>query len=189
MNNYNTYSDLDLALLLKRGDKPAYTEIYHRYKKPLYSFLWKRTQDRELIIDILQDVFLSVWDKRENINFEKSLSGYLFSSVRNRLLDAIAHEKVQQRYIDSFYNFINLSEASADTLIRSKEMSAIIAKEISALPPRTREVFELSRHSNLSRREIALQLGISEQTVKSHMFNALKILKLKLGSLMFFILF
>lgn len=185
MIKYSTYSDLELARKLRKGDERAYTEIYHRYKVRLYSFLWKRTQDKEMVIDILHDVFLVVWEKREEIDYSSSLTGYLFSAVRNRLLDAIAHEKVKQRYIDSFYDFIQISDVSTDALVRKKEMSALIAQEMSALPPRTREVFELSRQHNMTRKEIASQLGISEQTVKSHMFNALKTLKLKLGSFLF----
>lgn len=185
MDKYNTYSDLELVAELRKGDQSAYTEIYHRFKIPLYTFLWRRTQDTELVTDILHDVFLAIWEKREQISYDISLSGYLFSAVRNKLLDIIAHNKVKQRYIDSFYDFIQITDISADDLVRSKEMSALIAKEISALPPKTREVFELSRISNLSRKEIALQLGVSEQTVKSHMFNALKTLKLRLGSFLF----
>lgn len=176
---------MELIAKLRESDQAAYTQIYHRLKLPLYAFLWKRTNDRELVTDILQDIFLAIWEKREQISYETSLSGYLFSAARNKLLDSIAHEKVKQRYIDSFYDFIHAADASADDLIRTKEMSSLIAKEISALPPKTREVFELSREYNLSRKEIAQQLGISEQTVKSHMFQALKTLKLKLGSFLF----
>lgn len=185
LDKFSTYSDLELVVELRKGDQSAYTEIYHRFKIPLYTFLWRRTQDKEVITDILHDVFLTIWEKREQISYETSLSGYLFSAVRNKLLDTIAHEKVKQRYIDSFYDFMHTADISADDLVRSKEMSQLIATEISALPPKTREVFELSRQYNLSRKEIAQQLGISEQTVKSHMFNALKTLKLKLGSFLF----
>src|SRR5690606_35760752 len=179
------YSDLELVTELQKGDQAAYTEIYHRFKIPLYTFLWHRTHDKELVTDILHDVFLTIWEKREQIRYDVSLSGYLFSAVRNNLLDIIAHEKVKQRYIDSFYDFMHTADSSADDLVRSKEMSQLIATEISTLPPKTREVFELSRQYNLSRKEIAQQLGISEQTVKSHMFNALKTLRLKLGSFLF----
>ncbi|HMR18344.1 MAG TPA: RNA polymerase sigma-70 factor [Sphingobacterium sp.] len=182
MGKYSTYSDLELVAKLRKGDQYAYTEIYNRFKVPLYTFLWKRLNDKEIVRDILHDLFLAIWEKRDSINYETSLSGYLFSSVRNKLLDQIAHEKVQQKYIDSFHSFINMTDVSTDHLVRSKELSARIAQEIAGLPPKTREVFELSRVSNLSRKEIAEQLGVSEQTVKSHMFNALKTLKLKLGS-------
>jgi len=187
LNKYGTFSDLELVTLLQNGDQRAYTEIYHRFKIPLYTFLWSRTQDKELVTDILHDVFLTIWEKHEQINCKTSLSGYLFSAARNKLLDRIAHEKVKQRYVNSFYSFIHASNLSADDLVRTKEMSSIIATEISALPPKTRKVFELSRQHNLSRKEIAQQLGISEQTVKSHLFNALKTLKLKLGSFLFLI--
>ncbi len=185
MERYSTYSDLELVAKLRKGDSSAYTEIYNRFKVPLYTFLWNRTNDKELVRDILHDIFLTIWEKREHISYETSLSGYLFATVKNRLLDIIAHDKVKQKYIDSFYVFVNKADVSTDHLVRSKELSARIAKEIAGLPPKTREVFELSRVAHLNRKEIADQLGISEQTVKSHLFNALKTLKLKLGSLLF----
>lgn len=185
MEQYREYSDLELVANLRNGDQYAYTEIYNRFRIPLYTFLWKRLNNKETVRDILQDVFLTVWEKRMQINYETSLSGYLFSAVRNKLLDLITHEKVKQKYIDSFYSFINMTDVSTDYLVRSKELSARIAKEIAELPPKTREVFELSRMSHLNRKEIANRLGISEQTVKSHMFNALKTLKLKLGPFLF----
>lgn len=189
MEKYRRYSDLELVAQLRKGDQHAYTEIYNRFKIPLYTFLWKRVNDKEIVRDILHDVFLTIWEKRDSINYETSLSGYLFSAVRNKLLDLIVHEKVKQKYIDSFYSFINMTDVSTDHLVRSKELSARIAQEIAELPPKAREVFELSRVSNLSRKEIAEQLGISEQTVKSHMFNALKTLKLKLGPFVFLFFF
>lgn len=187
MEKYSKHSDLDLIRRLREGDQSAYTEVYNRFKLPLYTFLWDRTQDREIVKDILHDVFLTIWEKRADINYERSLSGYLFTSAKNRLLDFIARDHVKQRYIDSFYSFVQGTENSTDYLVRSKELSERIAKEIASLPPKTREVFELSRESHLSRKEIAAQLGISEQTVKSHMFNALKALKLKLGSFLFLV--
>lgn len=178
---------MDLLIKLREGSQSAYTEVYNRFKLPLYTFLWERTHDREIVRDILHDVFLTIWEKRADIQYETSLSGYLFSSVKNRLLDCIARDKVKQRYIDSFYSYINATENTTDHLIRTKELSTRIAEEIADLPPKTREVFELSRTSHLSRKEIASKLGVSEETVKSHMYQALKTLKLKLGHLLHFI--
>lgn len=189
MKKYSEYSDKELVTMLQSGDQLAYTEIYDRFKTPLYRFLWQRIPEKEIIYDILHDLFLAVWEKRDQITYSSSLSGYLFTSVRNRLLDLIAHDKVKQKYIDSFYSFINLSEVSSDHLIRTKELSERIDQVIANLPPRTREVFELSRISNMSRKEIASKLDISEQTVKSHLFNALKTLKLELGGFLLLLFF
>lgn len=170
-----------LVAKLRSGDARAYTEIYDRYKAPLYAFLWKRLDDKEAVRDILQEVFLTIWEKRKQINYDTSLSGYLFTAVRNKLLDRIAHQKVQQKYIDSFHAFAQNTSISTDHLIRTKEINAHIDSVIAKLPPKTREVFELSRVQNFSRKEIAQHLDISEQTVKSHMFTALKTLKHKLN--------
>lgn len=187
MSNYKKYSDFELTVKLREGDMHAYTEIYNRFKKPLFAFLWKRLPNKEEVLDIIQDVFLNLWLKRAEISFKSSLSAYMFTSVRNRLLDRIAHENVKQKYIDSFKDFITAFDASTDFLVRSNEMSKKIKEELLKLPPRTREVFELSRLSHLTRKEIALKLNISEETVKNHIHKALRILRLTLKSFLIFI--
>ncbi|MNE57830.1 RNA polymerase sigma factor [compost metagenome] len=90
--------------------------------------------------------------------------------------------------MDIFQNYLDTNQNATDYLIRHNDLSALIEKEIAALPRRMREVFELSRKTNLSRKEIANELNLSEQTVKSHMHHALRILKTKLGALIVFIL-
>src|SRR5690606_21346528 len=112
------------------------------------------------------------------------LSVYLYTAVRNRIINSITHQQVAARYIDSFISYVeHVNYQSADYLARQNDLQACIQREIDHLQPRMREVFELSRNSSLSRKEIAEKLGISEQTVKSHMHNALKILKSRLGDL------
>jgi RNA polymerase sigma-70 factor (family 1) len=188
MDPWTKLSDEELLTFLKEGNRDAYTEIYHRYKRLLYIFAFRRIGDREECRDLIHELFLSLWAKREEVNITGSLSAYLYKSVRNRIIDLITHRAVSSRYIDSFQDYIDKSEDCTDYLIRHKELLALIEQEISALPPKMRQVFEMSRKTNCSRKEIAEQLGLSEQTVKSHMQHALKILKAKLGGA-FFLLF
>ena len=98
-------------------------------------------------------------------------------------MDFVAHQQVASRYIDQFQEYIANAPRPADDLVMHRELLALIEREIAALPPKMRQVFELSRQTNLSRKEIAEELDISEQTVKSHMHHALKILKTRLGPL------
>jgi RNA polymerase sigma-70 factor (ECF subfamily) len=96
----------------------------------------------------------------------------------------VTHKKVQSRYIDSFQAYLDeVGNNDTDHRIRHNEMLGFIEAEIANLQPRMRIVFELSRKTNLTRKEIAAKLGLSEETVKSHMHHALKILKTKLGPL------
>lgn len=184
MLDYSKYKDDELAGLLKSGDRKAYTEIYERYKRQLYLFAFKRLGNREEVKDLIHEIFLSLWINHEDLNIRYTLTTYLHSSVRNKILDILAHKKVSVKYIESFNQYKESEQDFTDYAIRHKELNAIIEKEIEALPDKMRQVFNLSRKSFYTRKQIAEELGVSEQTVKSHMHHALKILKLKLGSML-----
>ncbi len=181
---YREFSDTELIGLLKSGDKTAFTEIFNRYQSLLYIFAYKRIGEREEAKDLIHELFLTLWEKRESLNISGSLPAYLFTILKNKIFDLYKHKKVSQRYLDAFQNYLNTNQNASDYLVRHNDLSAVIEKEIAALPARMREVFELSRKTNLSRKEIASELNLSEQTVKSHMHHALRILKTRLGVFM-----
>lgn len=187
--NYKLYTDQELVFLLKIGDSIAYTEIFNRYERLLYIHAYKRLQNREEARDIIQDIFIILWAKKNELNFNYSLRAYLYTSVRNRIFDLISHKKVASNYFLSLQTVVNIGDHITDHRVRLNQLNALIEKEISELPTKMREVFQLSRGEQLSHSEIADRLQISEQTVKKQVQNALKILKVKLGplfSLLFF---
>jgi RNA polymerase sigma-70 factor (family 1) len=185
MTLYTTLTDHDLVAFLKDGDKTAFTEIYNRYKGLLYIHAYNRLRNQQEADDVVHELFASLWTKREELFLKTHLSGYLYQAIRNRVIDVISHKKVESAYMVSLQYFIDHSEAVTDHLVRENELSALIEKEISALPPKMREVFELSRRANLSHKEIAGKLELSEMTVKKHVNNALKILRGKFGLISF----
>lgn len=189
MSAYSTYTDQELIALLKQGNQSGYTELYNRYKTLLYVFALRRIDNRAEAQDLIQELFLTLWHKREELVLTGSFRSYIFTALRNRMLDVIARRNVASRYLDSFQSYLGAAEGTTDHLIRTKELSALIEKEIAALPPKMRAVFELSRNTNMSRKEIAEALDLPEDTVKSRMHNALKILKGKLGDKSFLIFF
>lgn len=186
---YESTSDAELINLLRAGNRLAYTEIYSRYKLVLHTHAYKWMRDREEAMDMIHELFTILWDKRETIQFNTNLSGYLYISLRNKIFNRISKKRFETRYIDSLQEFINKGDCITDYRIREKQLADIIEKEIAALPPKMREVFELSRKSNLSHKEIAQQLDLSEQTVRKHIQHALRILKSKLGLIFFLFLF
>ncbi len=125
--------------------------------------------------------FWAVRWKRLLHSISKGFEPFIFTSVRNRVLDHYKHQKVSQRYLDNFKEYLEQGEDNADYLVRQHDLSALIEKEIAALPEKMRIVFELSRNTEMSRKEIAEHLGIPEETVKTNMHRALKILKGRLG--------
>ncbi len=187
--DYSEHTDQQLTVMLGDGDHLAYSEIYHRYKRKLYLFGFKRLGDKEEVRDLLQDIFTNLWVKREAINITETLNAYLHTAVKNKILDRIANKQISGRYIESFNAYELSVTNNTDHLIRSKVLQELIDKEVSALPFKMRQVFELSRKTNYSRKDIANELGISEETVKSRMYMALKILKDKLKFMLVFIFF
>lgn len=181
MTNYNACNDTQLLNLLRSGDGMAYTEIYDRYALVLLGHAYNKTRSRNEAKDIVHEVFTTLWAKRGSLQIDH-LAGYLFRSVRNVILNQVAHRAVQDKFIKSMEKFAAGSELP-DHLVREKQLAAIIEHAIASLPPKMREVFILSRKEHLSHREIADLLGISEQTVSKHITNALKILRVKLGIL------
>ncbi|PUZ26928.1 RNA polymerase sigma-70 factor, ECF subfamily [Chitinophaga costaii] len=183
MENFVQYTDQQLLSLLKDSSQGAYTQIYDRYHGLLYIYACKITKEESEAEDIVQDVFVYLWDKRKTIIFEKSLSAYLYSAVRYKFFDLLDHKKVRTNYSASFQNFTENFPVQADQILREKELSALIEKEIACLPDKMRNVFELSRKHHLSHREIAEILHISQKTVKNQVNNALKELRVKLSTL------
>lgn len=182
MTDYSKLTDVELAALLNESDELAYTEIYNRYKGVLYLHAYSRLKNTEEVNDIIQELFARLWDRRKTLVLKSNLSNYLYTAIRNRIIDFISHKKIESAYISGFQQFLNKEEAVTDHLLREKELGRIIESEIQSLPSKMREVFELSRKHNHSHREIAFKLSLSEKTVKKHVNNALKILRLKLGA-------
>lgn len=183
----SSLSDAALFDLFKSDSHTAYKEIYNRYYAALYIHAYKRLQDREECRDIIQELFTNLWLNRGEITLSGQLSGYLYTSVRNRIFDLLARKKLKSSYINSLQEFLNTNPSTTDYRIRQNQLTAIIDQEIQALPPRTREIFELSRKGHFTHKEIAEKLEISQQTVKSTINNALKVLRLKLGTMFFLI--
>jgi RNA polymerase sigma-70 factor (ECF subfamily) len=187
LSKLNVLTDNELLSMLREGNASAYTEIYERFNGLLYLFAYKRLHDREEAKDIIHELFLSLWTNRENLPQNANLSAYLYTAVRNRIINIATHQKTVDRYIESFQSYINTNNNNTDHLVRHNELLKFIEKQIAELPPKTRLVFEMSRKTNLTRKEIAAELQITEETVKSHMHGALKALRLKLGALIVFV--
>lgn len=181
MGNTGKYNDAELFELLKSGDKEAFAEIYQRYWTILFLHSRKILRNDEEAEDVVQELFSNLWLKRESITINISLSVYLYHSARYKVLNIIERRRVVNDYLLSLQNFMKEGELITEELYREKELALLIEKEIQSLPPKMREVFELSRKQHLSYSQIAEQLGITEHTVKSQVSNALRILKLKLN--------
>lgn len=188
MLNYGLLSDVELTVLLKEGDAAAYTVVYNRYFNELYIHAYSRLRDKEEAQDVVHELFTTLWNKRTALVFKSSLPAYLYTAIRNRILDVIAHQQVESKYVVSLQRFLEEGYCVTDHQVRERQLAALIEKGISELPPKMREIFELSRKHAMNHKEIAEQLNLSEQTVRTQVKNALRILRLKLGLMLFVIM-
>lgn len=186
MELYSNFTDQELADRLKSGDQAVFAEIYNRYKGILYLHAYRMIQNKEDARDVVQELFTAIWTNRERLVIKTTLSAYLYGAIRNRVLDVIAHHKIISKYTDSLQEFLDNGESVTDNQVREKELRNIIETEISLMPPKMRAVFELSRQYDLSHKEIATELNISDKTVKKQVSKAIKILRLKINILFTF---
>lgn len=189
MMTYDCLSDAELAGLIAADDHEAFAELYERYFSVLYLHALKKLRDKDEARDLMQELFGHIWAQRANMTRYSNIPGYLYASVRNRVLNLIAHKQVADKYLFSLAVSGTIEEAITDYRIRERQLATMIESEISALPPKMREVFELSRKLNYTHKEIAIKLNLTEQSVRSHVKGALRILRTKFGffiNLLFF---
>jgi RNA polymerase sigma-70 factor (ECF subfamily) len=170
-------SDNELVDLLKSGNDAAFTIIYNRYWRLIYTHVYKILRDEDEAKDILQDVFSGLWIKAEQIPNQLNFAGYLYTIARNKVLNAIRHDKFRNDYLSALASYANEASEATMQYLDERDLIAAIEKEIAALPPRMRQVFEMSRKEYLSYKEIGKLLGTSGETVKKQVNKSLKIIR------------
>lgn len=178
MRLYSKLSDAELLMLLKSDNHLAFEEIYKRYWALLYRNARRIIGDDEAT-DLVQDIFTTLWEKAPGFAQNNTLSAYLYSAVRNKIINLINRNKLKTSYSKSLAIFYEKGEFVTDQLVREHELANCIEKEIALLPEKMRVVFELSRKQNLSYKQIAEKVSIAEGTVKKQIYNAIKILRTK----------
>ncbi len=174
----------DWATLLRQSDRTAYASLFQAASAKLVRYAQRFTRDEASAYDVVQDVFVKLWDIRENLNPDSSLQSLLYTMTRNAALNVnrknayLVHTD-QMEGEDSGKG----AQPEADLAFDAKQLNAQLNEWIDALPERRKEAFVLSRHHDLSHREISNIMGLSERTVNTHIFLALKHLRAKLDAL------
>lgn len=175
--NASKSSDQELSISLGAGSRTAFAEIYERYWSVLLSHAIKMLKDEEKAQDAVQDVFQMLWEKSPTLNIHTSLSSFLYTSLRYRILDKLKRDKIEDRFLTTLQTEIESGVSSTDDAMAEKEFARKIEEGLNMLPPKMRTVFELSRMNDYSYREISKELNLSENTVKKQISNSLKILR------------
>lgn len=170
-------NDAELLTASRNGDQQAFRKLFDKYWNDLFKIACKRLRSTEDAQDILQEVFLSLWNNIETIVIQDSLGGYLYTALRNKIFNHF--EKKSSRLAKLMSTPFNVVE-SEETILSNyctKELQEFIARQITTMPEKMRQVFLLSKEEQLSHAEIVSLLQVSEQTVKNQLHNAVKRLK------------
>ena len=163
-----------------QGDESVFEALFREHYAPLCAFAGKFVGEPETAEELVQELFVQLWQKRGEVKLRGSLRSYLYASVRNSALNHIKHLKVRQSYQNWFQ--ARTPESQESNPLDVAELESNIEDAIAALPDRCREVFLLSRREGLKYAEIAERMGISVKTVEVQMGKALKMLRKSLRS-------
>ena len=165
----------------RAGDMDAFRKIYESFCEPLYRFAFSYLKDSFEAEEIVQDVFLKVWEKREEVDEQKSFKSYLYRITVNKVFNELKHRVVKQKYEQHAIGFDHHTGETPESAIQFQELNKKIEILLNLLPEQQRNIFILSRWKGLSNAEIAESLNLSIRTVENQIYRASKFIKLHLN--------
>ena len=175
MLNSTFNTDQQILEHLAKNDVRAFDFLYNKYFSKLYGAVYKRLQNRELTEEVVQELFISLWERRGVLTISTTIETYLFSSVKYLVIAQYKKNNLFEKYSNSLNPEVNDTNFT-EQVIAFDELNAAYQNSLKLLPERCREIFLLKR-TGLSQREISEKMDISEKTVENQMTKALKILR------------
>lgn len=175
--NYKETDDTSLLILIKQNeDEHAFREIFYRYQDRIYRYNQKILRNHEASEEILQDVFVKVWNYREKIDTSREFSFLLFKIAKNTIINYLKSQKAKQHLSSDTINTLSTNICPEEMMIWN-QYSSMLDQAIDGLPERCRTVFKKSRFEGKSYEEIAEDLGITRNTVRLQIVKSLKLIK------------
>jgi len=171
------YNEQELLAMIAKGDNNAFTILYKKYWPILYLHAYRMLGDENMAEDAVQETFTWFWQHAPMIDLKSYPSSYLYGAVRNHVLNLMRSAKIREKYARELSAFVQEDHGLVDEELAYKELVVLIESEIDKMPPRMREIFNLSRKDMLSHKQIAELLDISESTVREQVKRALRQLR------------
>ena len=173
-------SDKHIVDCIQHGDEQVFELFFRNYYERLCNYANTILNDMDEAEEMVQNAFLTIWERRESFEVHTSLKSYLYRAVYNSSLNSLKHKKVQQKHEQYYKQNTAPDYESATSELMENELQQLAQKAIEQLPPQCKMVFTLSRVEQLTYAEIAEQMNISAKTVENHMVRALRFLREKL---------
>ncbi len=174
-------TDTELVNLLIRDNETAFSELYVRYKDKLHYFCLSLLKSEEETNDIVQEIFIRLWESRIFINPDLSFSSFLYTIARNRILNYFRDMDIDAKAKSILAQNKPVEEDVIESNLIYTEYQNILKEAIEQLSPQRKKIFNMSRMDNLTHKEIAEQLGISVNTVQEHISESLRFIKTYFG--------
>ena len=181
-------SDQELLQAIRDNDEKAFAELFRRYWKYAYTITYKRIRSEAVTQEIVQDLFISLWNRRAKLSVEH-LPSYLYVSVKNKVLNYVASQNARKKHWDYYKLFIPAQDTVTDKDVELNELMNFIEDGIEHLPEKSKRVFKLNLLEGRSITEIADILNLSEKSIHYHLSQSVKKVRLHLKNLTLFLLF
>ncbi|MEJ0101450.1 MAG: sigma-70 family RNA polymerase sigma factor [Bacteroidota bacterium] len=174
--NYQFYTDDDLLNAMKEGNGDSFKEIYLRYWKPLYFTALKKVRMREVAEELVQNVLVGLWNKRQTAEI-KCLQSYLYNAIKYQVINHLDSKIIREKHTHRAFADLAIEAATCDSAVLTHELSAAIDRAIKKLPDKTQTILRLSRLENYSNRQISEVMRMSEKSVEYHITRSLKLMR------------
>lgn len=177
LNLSQPYTDQQLLDLIRTDNRAAFTELYNRYWDKTFAVALHRLSDEHEAEEVVQEVFLSIWQRRASIELTHSVATYLSVAVKYKVINHLAKQHRRQLQLNEITIAAAETDDTTNNWLNEKELRRQLDYSINQLPEKCRIVFLLSREENKTYAEIAAELNISQKTVEAHMSKALSTLR------------
>jgi RNA polymerase sigma-70 factor, ECF subfamily len=182
-------SDNLLVKMIRQNDKSAFKLLYDRYSRKIYFFALKYLGNDVEAEELVQSVFINVWENRVTLDPENSVKSYIYKAAVNHIYNYLKKKAIHTRFIESQIHKDEPGSNVSDDEIIFHDLEKSINLVVESMPSQQQKIFQLSRYEGLTHKEIARKLDLSVRTVENQMYRALKKLKTSLKEIYFFILF
>lgn len=173
--------DFDIKVfftLISQGDDDAFTEVFRRYSSKVYGVALKMLKSEVEAEEVVQEVFISLWRARKRFNVIDNPEGYIFTTTYHAVYAHLRKISRDKDLLEEVIFQVVFKQNTTQDTIAARETGALIYEAIQQLPPQQRTVYELSKQKDLSYDEIATRLGLSKNTVRNHLAEAMKTIRL-----------